>query len=73
MPTEPDLVVPTMEAIRRWSGVAVPNAAARHGLADFATLITEIEALRGTMEFENEPSGFEAALRDCMEKSGEVG
>ena len=64
---EPDLVVPTMEAIERWSGVACPNAAARHGLADHAALIAEIAALRGTMVFENEPSGFEAALRDCME------
>jgi hypothetical protein len=67
MPTEPDLVVPTMEAIRRWSGIAVPNAAARHGLADHAALIAELEALRGTMVFEDEPSSFEAALRDCME------
>ena len=67
MPTEPDLVVPTMEAIRRWSGVSVPNAAARHGLADHAALIAELEALRGSMVFEDEPSSFEAALRDCME------
>ncbi|MCB4824350.1 hypothetical protein [Roseicella aerolata] len=67
MPTEPQLVLPTMEAISRWSGIAVPNAAARHGLADFAALIAELEALRGTMQFEEEPSGFEAALRDCQE------
>ena len=64
---EPELVVPTMEAIRRWSAVSVPNAAARHGVADFAALITELEALRGTLVFEDEPSSFEAALRDCME------
>lgn len=64
---EPELVVPTMEAIRRWSGVSLPNAAARHGLADHVALIAEIEALRGTMVFEDEPSSFEAALRDLQE------
>ena len=67
MPTEPDLVQPTMEAIRRWSGVALPNEAARLGLADYAALLAELEALRGSMVFEDEPSSFEAALRDCME------
>ncbi|MDO9707218.1 hypothetical protein [Paracraurococcus lichenis] len=67
MPTEPDLVLPTMEAIRRWSGVDLPNAAARHGLADFTALLAELEALRGSMAFEDEPSSFEAALRDCRE------
>jgi hypothetical protein len=64
---EPDLVVPTMDAIRRWSGVSVPNAAARHGLADHVALIAELEALRGSMVFEEEPSNFEAALRACKE------
>ncbi|RAI59078.1 hypothetical protein DOO78_11130 [Roseicella frigidaeris] len=64
---EPELVVPTMEAIRRWSGVSVPNAAARHGLADHIALIAELEALRGSMAFEEEPSNFEAALRACKE------
>ena len=64
---EPELVVPTMEAIRRWSGIAVPNAAARHGLADHAALIAELEALRGTLVFEDEPSSFDAALRDLRE------
>ena len=64
---EPELVVPTMEAIGRWSGVSLPNAAARHGLADNVALIAEIEALRGTMVFEDEPSTFEAALRDLQE------
>ncbi|MDN3564274.1 hypothetical protein ACFQY5_31705 [Paeniroseomonas aquatica] len=64
---EPELVVPTMEAIGRWSGVSLPNAAARHGLADHAALIAELEALRGTMVFEDEPSTFEAALRELQE------
>ena len=64
---EPDLVVPSIEAIRRWSGVGLPNEAARLGLADFAALLTELEALRGTLGFEEEPSGFEAALRELKE------
>ncbi len=67
--TEPRLVVPTMEAIRQWQGVSVPNAAARHGLAEMEGLIAALEKLRGTMGFEEEPSGFEAALQACREKS----
>ena len=64
---EPDLVVPTMEAIRRWAGVSVPNAAAGQGLADLAGLIAEVEAVRAGMVFEDEPSSFEAALADLKE------
>jgi len=64
---EPELVVPTMEAIRRWSGVAVPNAAARQGLADMVGIIAEVEKVRAAMVFEDEPSSFEAALRDLKE------
>ena len=43
---EPEIVPPTVEAIRRWSGVEPPNAAALHGLADMAALIADIEAVR---------------------------
>ena len=57
----------TMEAILRWGGIALPNEAARIALADNAALIAELEALRGGMGFDEEPSGFEAALRDCRE------
>ena len=64
---EPELVVPTIDAIRRWSGVDLPNAAARHGLADMVALIAELERVRASMAFEDEPSGFEAALRECRE------
>lgn len=64
---EPELVVPTMEAIRRWAGVSVPNAAARQGLADMQGLIAEIEAVRSEMVFEDEPSAFEAALAELKE------
>lgn len=65
---KPDPIPPSMEAIRLWSGVACPNEAARLGLADHIGLLKELEALRGTMEFEDEPSSFEAALRAEREK-----
>ena len=64
---EPDIVPPTVEAIRRWSGVEPPNAAALHGLADMAQLIAEVERARAGFAFEDEPSGFEAALLDLKE------
>jgi hypothetical protein len=64
---EPDLVVPTMEAIRRWAGVSVPNAAAREGLKDMQGLIAEVEKARAAMAFEDEPSSFEAALLELRE------
>ncbi|MBY0338122.1 MAG: hypothetical protein K2X11_16020 [Acetobacteraceae bacterium] len=57
-----DVVVPLMEQIERWQGVAPPNAAARHGLKDLVALIRQLEALRGTLVFEEEPATFEAAL-----------
>lgn len=66
--SEPRLVIPAMEAIRLWQGVAVPNSAARIGLAELEGLIAALEKLRGSMVFEDEPSSFEAALRDCMEQ-----
>ena len=65
---KPDPIPPSMESIRLWSGVACPNEAARLGLADHIGLLKEWEALRGTMEFEDEPSSFEAALRAEQEK-----
>jgi hypothetical protein len=65
---KPDPIPPSIEAIRLWSGVACPNEAARLGLADHIGLLKELEALRGTMEFEDEPSSFEAALRAEQEK-----
>jgi hypothetical protein len=60
---QPDPAEPTIEAIRRWSGVDCPNAAARHGLSDFTALTAEFEALGPTLAFEDEPSSFEAALQ----------
>lgn len=64
---EPKLVLPTMDAIARWQGITVPNAAARHGLADLAALLADLETLRGELGFEEEPAGFEAALQACKD------
>jgi hypothetical protein len=49
--------------IRAWSGVEPPNAVARRALRDLPGMIAELAAVRGTVRFEDEPSGFEAALR----------
>ena len=66
---EPEIVPPTVDAIRRWSGIEPPNAAALHGLADMAQLIAEIERVRADLAFEDEPSGFEVALRDLRDST----
>lgn len=66
MASEP--VPPTVAAISLWTGVECPNAAGRRSLDDLPALIAEFEALRGTLVFEDEPSSFDAALRDEAEK-----
>jgi len=58
----------TREAVRRWSGVELPNEAARHAVADMAALIAALERVRHGLEFEDEPSGFEAALQAEKER-----
>ena len=66
---EPEIVPPTVDAMRRWSGIEPPNAAALHGLADMAQFIAEIERVRADLAFEDEPSGFEVALRDLRDST----
>ncbi len=61
--TDPELAKLIQETVRRWSGVACPNDAAKVGLADHLAIIAEFEALRGTLAFEDEPASFEAALQ----------
>jgi len=60
---KPDPIPPTIEGIDRWAGIACPNDAARHGLSDLPPLIAELDVLRGSLVFEDEPSSFEAALQ----------
>lgn len=53
--------------IARWHGIEPPNAPAQRLAADLAATISAFEALRGTIGFEDEPSGFEAALQATKE------
>jgi len=66
--TDSRLALPLMDSIRQWQGISPPNAAARHGLKDFKGLMAALEKLRGELVFEDEPSGFEAALTACRER-----
>jgi hypothetical protein len=52
-------------SIATWHGVLPPNAVAIRMLGDLEKLIGDFEALRGTLRFEDEPSSFEAALREA--------
>lgn len=52
-------------SIATWHGVQPPNDAALRLLGDLEKLIRDFEKLRGTMRFEDEPSSFEAALREA--------
>jgi hypothetical protein len=51
-------------SIATWHDVAPPNDVALRLLCDLETLVRDFEALRGTLRFEDEPSSFEAALRE---------
>jgi hypothetical protein len=55
----------TEAAIADWHGITPPNEAAHRFAADLASSIAAFEALRGALAFEDEPSDFEAALKDC--------
>jgi hypothetical protein len=53
--------------IARWFGIKPPNQPAKRLAAELATTIAAFEALRGTLVFEDEPAGFEAALQATKE------
>ena len=55
------------EGVAAWQGIAVPNEAALRMTEELAGLIAACEALRGTLQFEDEPASFEAALRAAKE------
>lgn len=59
--------------IATWHTVAAPNEAARRMAADLASTIAAFETVRGSLRFEDEPSSFEAALRETMEPAAERG
>jgi len=53
--------------VATWHGIAVPNDPARRLAAELAGTIRAFEAQRARLRFEDEPSSFEAALRDMKE------
>jgi hypothetical protein len=53
--------------IARWHGIEPPNDPGLRLAAELAATIAAFEALRGTLEFEDEPSSFEAALQATKE------
>jgi len=55
------------QTITRWHDISPPNDPAQRMAADLIETIRAFEALRGTLEFEDEPSSFEAALHDARE------
>ena len=58
---------PIEAQIATWSSIEPPNDAGRRLAADLAQTIAAFTALRGQMQFEDEPSSFEAALLECKE------
>jgi hypothetical protein len=55
--------------IREWHGIAVPNEQAKRMAAELADVIRSFERQRGTLRFEDEPAGFEAALQATKERA----
>jgi hypothetical protein len=62
-----DFTAEVEATIARWHGITAPNDPARRMAADLISTIQAFEALRGTLEFEDEPSSFEAALHEAKE------
>lgn len=53
--------------IEAWHGIVLPNDAARRMAADLETTVRAFEAQRGRLQFEHEPSSFDAALQATKE------
>ena len=62
-----DFAAEVEATIARWHGIVAPNDPARRMAADLISTIRAFEALRGTLQFEDEPSSFEAALHETKE------
>ncbi len=60
-----DFVADTEAAIALWHGITPPNPAAHRFTEDLRLVIGAFEALRESLGFEEEPSAFEAALREA--------
>src|SRR5262249_58585586 len=57
------------EQAKFWSGIASPNAVGRNLARELAAAIQGFERARGQLAFEDEPSGFEAALQETKERT----
>ncbi len=57
----------TIAYVETWHGITPANDPARRLAADLAQGIKAFEAQRARLRFEDEPSSFEAALRDMRE------
>jgi hypothetical protein len=55
------------EAIAEWQGITPPNEVARRMAQDTKALIRAMAALHDGLRFEDEPSSFEAALKETRE------
>jgi hypothetical protein len=62
-----EFLTTTEAMIAAWHGITPPNDAAKRLAADLAATIKAFEAVRGGMKFEDEPSSFEAALKETKE------
>jgi hypothetical protein len=63
-----DFLASTEAMIARWHGIAVPNDPARRLAAELEQIIAAFETQRGTLRFEDEPAGFEAALLETRDR-----
>lgn len=64
-----DFLTLTQAQIAAWHGVTAPNDPARRLAADLAATIKAFESQRARLQFEDEPSSFEAALQATKEPS----
>ena len=64
MPNVPEIIENSTLA---WSAIPAPNDPARRMIADLVTVIAGFEALRSTLQYEDEPASFTAALQAAKE------
>jgi hypothetical protein len=65
---QPDFMALIERQVLAWSAVSLPNPAAAEMAQQLSSLIRGFEDLRGTLQFEDEPSSFEAALQAAKEQ-----
>jgi hypothetical protein len=67
--TMDDFLASTEAMIARWHGITVPNEPARRLALELEHTIRAFEAQRGTLQFEDEPASFEAALLETRDST----